>query len=236
MLCGYALADFMGNVVHVGVDKILGDVQLAKLIALLHDIGRFEQVKRYDSFEPFTMDHAVFGVELLEADSHRLLRCFAEEDAFDRVILTAIGTHSLYELPEIKDKKTLLHARLIRDADKLDNCRVKLVDSLDILLGMEAEKVGNLSISPKVWEMCLQEKSVYSPVRQNRMDYWVSYVAYFFDINYPASASFILEEDFVKRVIARIPYGNPDTRIKMEKLSVMVEAYLERLAGIKRDF
>lgn len=28
------------------------DVQLAKIIGLLHDIGRFEQIKRFHSFEP----------------------------------------------------------------------------------------------------------------------------------------------------------------------------------------
>ena len=28
------------------------DIELAKIIALLHDIGRFEQLKRFDSFEP----------------------------------------------------------------------------------------------------------------------------------------------------------------------------------------
>ena len=39
------------------------DTDLARLIALLHDIGRFEQLKRYDSFEPGTMDHAAYGVK-----------------------------------------------------------------------------------------------------------------------------------------------------------------------------
>lgn len=34
------------------------DCRLAELIALLHDIGRFEQVRLYDSFEPTVMDHA----------------------------------------------------------------------------------------------------------------------------------------------------------------------------------
>ena len=42
------------------------DTDLARLIALLHDIGRFEQLKRYDSFEPGTMDHAAL----------RCKRCF----------------------------------------------------------------------------------------------------------------------------------------------------------------
>ncbi len=31
------------------------DTELARIIALLHDIGRFEQLKRFDSFEPTTM-------------------------------------------------------------------------------------------------------------------------------------------------------------------------------------
>ena len=35
------------------------DTALAQIIGLLHDIGRFEQIKRYDSFEPDTMDQAV---------------------------------------------------------------------------------------------------------------------------------------------------------------------------------
>src|SRR5699024_7295364 len=41
------------------------DTDLAQLIGLLHDIGRFEQLKRFDSFEPDTMDHAAFGVKVL---------------------------------------------------------------------------------------------------------------------------------------------------------------------------
>mgnify|MGYP003178858069 CR=1 FL=1 len=41
------------------------DVELAQIIGLLHDIGRFEQIKRFDSFEPATMDHAEFGVRIL---------------------------------------------------------------------------------------------------------------------------------------------------------------------------
>ena len=37
------------------------DQQLAELIALLHDIGRFQQLRLYNSFSPDTMDHAAFG-------------------------------------------------------------------------------------------------------------------------------------------------------------------------------
>ena len=42
------------------------DTNLALLIALLHDIGRFEQYKRYESFVDYeTVDHADFACQLL---------------------------------------------------------------------------------------------------------------------------------------------------------------------------
>ena len=68
------------------------DVELAELIGLLHDIGRFEQIRRFHSFEPGTMDHAVFGAELLFGEE-KLIRRFVEDDKFDELIDAAIRKH-----------------------------------------------------------------------------------------------------------------------------------------------
>ena len=102
------------------------DTDLARLIALLHDIGRFEQLKRYDSFEPGTMDHAAYGVKVLFDEG--MIRRFLPNDKWDSIIYTAIAHHSDYELPEISDPQTLLHAKLIRDEDKLDSEFEKLYE------------------------------------------------------------------------------------------------------------
>ena len=102
------------------------DTDLARLIALLHDIGRFEQLKRYDSFEPGTMDHAAYGVKVLFDEG--MIRRFLPDDKWDSIIYTAIAHHSDYELPEISDPQTLLHAKLIRDEDKLDSEFEKLYE------------------------------------------------------------------------------------------------------------
>lgn len=50
---------------------------------------------------------------------------------------------------------TLLHARLIQGADKLDNCRVKLEETMETLLDMDEATVGASPISEKVWASCL---------------------------------------------------------------------------------
>ena len=87
----------------------------AELIALLHDIGRFEQIRCFDSFEPGTMDHAAYGVKVLFEEG--MIRNFIKEDRFDDIIKIAILKHSDYELSGIEDERMLLHAKLIRNTD-----------------------------------------------------------------------------------------------------------------------
>ena len=202
------------------------DCRLAELIALLHDIGRFEQLKRYDSFERDTMDHAAYGVQILFGEQ-QMIRRFVEEDTWDDIIREAIARHSDFSGydPSLTSRQ-LLYVQLIRDADKLDNCRVKLEEPVEVLLGCTAEEVGRQDISPEVWEECLAHTSVHLEKRKTKMDYWVSYVAYFFDIAYKETMDIIREERYVERVIGRIPYENPETERKMRELCGMVEATL----------
>ena len=188
------------------------DTELARIIALLHDIGRFEQLKRFDSFEPTTMDHAAYGVQVLFEEG--MIRQFVPESTWDDIIHTAIARHSDFKLEGITDPLTLLHARLIRDADKLDNCRVKLEDDLLVFMGASGEEIGAQAITPVIYDTVFKNQCVYSPDRVTRMDYWVSYVAYFLDINYRATLDIIEEHDYLNKIIDRIPYSNPDTRRK----------------------
>ena len=72
--------------------------------------------------------------------------------------------------------------RIIRDADKLDNCRVKLEDRLETFMDTSAEETGASAISPKVRDSILRHECILSSDRVTPMDYWISYLAYFYDI------------------------------------------------------
>ena len=200
------------------------DRELAQLIGLLHDIGRFEQLKRFDSFEPDTMDHASFGVQILFSEG--MIRNFAGKDSWDGIIQTAIARHSDFRLTGITDSRTLMHARIIRDADKLDNCRVKLEDTIETILGVSAEEVGKDSVSPEVMAQFGRKESILSSIRRTKMDYWLSYLAYFFDITYKVSWDIIREHDYVARLIARIPYSNPQAQVQMDEVRTILDAYM----------
>lgn len=206
------------------------DRELARIIALLHDIGRFEQVRRFDSFMPDTMDHASYGVEMLFGEAQgcppHMIRQFVEEDTWDDIIRAAIAKHSDFVLEGISDERTLLHAKIIRDADKLDNCRVKLVDDFETFMDATAEETGASVISPKVRADALSGRSILSADRQTPMDYWVSYLAYFYDLNFRESLDIVAEKDYVRRLIHRISYSDSETKATMEELERNIIAYV----------
>lgn len=202
------------------------DKELAQLIGLLHDIGRFEQIKRFDSFEPEVMDHAAFGVQILFEEG--MIRQFVKEDTWDSIIRAAIAKHSDFKLEGITDERTLLHAKLIRDADKLDNCRVKIVDAIETIIGASEEEVGAEEISPEVMEQFMRKESILSPTRKTKMDYWLSYLAYFFDINFNETLDIVREKRYIERIIDRIPYTNPKTAGKMQIVREMLARHVEK--------
>ena len=205
------------------------DTELARIIALLHDIGRFEQLKRFDSFEPTTMDHAAYGVKVLFEEG--MIRRFVPENTWDEIIQTAIAKHSDFQLEGITEPHMLLHSRLIRDADKLDNCRVKLKDDLQVFMGASAEEIGTQEITPVVYSTVFKNTCIYSPDRITKMDYWVSYVAYFCDIYFRASFDIIEEHNYLNRIIDRIPYSNPDTVRQMEEIRTYLTRFIHDAPG-----
>ena len=105
------------------------NIELAKIIALLHDIGRFEQIKEFGEFNDKKIEHAEFGVKVLF--NNGLIRNFINEDKYDSIIYKAIYNHNKYKIEKNLNEKELLHCRIIRDADKLDNFRVKEKDKLE---------------------------------------------------------------------------------------------------------
>ncbi len=120
-----------------------------------------------------------------------------------------------------------MHARIIRDADKLDNCRVKLEDTMETMLGVSASEVGKTTVSPEVMEQFRRKESILASTRKTKMDYWLSYMAYFFDINYRVSMEMIRENNYVARLLGRIPYSNPQTRAQAAEVEETLCRYVE---------
>ena len=83
------------------------NIELAKIIALLHDIGRFEQIKGFKEFDDTKIEHAEFGVKVLFKDN--LIRKFIKEEKYDNIIQKAIYNHNKYKIEENLNDIELLH-------------------------------------------------------------------------------------------------------------------------------
>ena len=94
------------------------DIKLATMIGLLHDIGRFEQLKMYDSFDDRKIDHADLGVKIL-FDEGLIERFWDNKDDYELIKL-AIKNHNKFKIEDINDERIMKHAKLIRDTDKID--------------------------------------------------------------------------------------------------------------------
>lgn len=95
------------------------DKTLALIIGLYHDIGRFEQDKLYDTYnDNKTFDHADYGVKVLFEQN--LIKQIPVEEKYYNIIEKAVKNHNKYQIEEGLSEQELLHAKIIRDADKID--------------------------------------------------------------------------------------------------------------------
>ena len=209
----------------LGLDK--ENIELAKIIALLHDIGRFEQIKEFGEFNDKKIEHAEFGVKVLFDNG--LIRKFIDEDKYDNIIYKAIYNHNKYKIEENLNEKELLQCKIIRDADKLDNFRVKEKDKLEnIFPKIYNEKTINYeTISEKVYEDFMQHKCIKLEDRKTIIDYWVCVIAFIFDLNFNISLQYVKENNYIDILVNRIEYKNDTTKQKMEDIRKCAKEYID---------
>ena len=205
------------------------DKDLSKLIALLHDIGRFEQSKVisgiYDNADRTAFDHAEYGVKVLFEDG--LIRDFIEDDSFDEIIRTSILNHNKFKIDDGVTGRALLHSKLIRDNDKVDNFRVKITENFKVLLGTDdIDFIENESVSDIIYQTFMSKKLVNTKDTSTCLDRWVGYIAFIFDINFKENFKYIKEQDLINKCFNRINYKNPDTINKMTSMQKLANDYI----------
>ena len=96
-----------------------GTARACDAAALLHDTGRYEQLRRYNTFrDSDSVDHAVFSHDIV------VEKGWLDGDPRREAILTAVLVHNRRDVPDDLDPLTEAAVHTVRDADKLDIFRV----------------------------------------------------------------------------------------------------------------
>ncbi|PKL43477.1 MAG: HD family phosphohydrolase [Candidatus Riflebacteria bacterium HGW-Riflebacteria-1] len=183
------------------------DLWLAETAALFHDVGRFEQFWRYRTFsDKRSVNHAAFGVGILRGKDI-LLRLNESERI---LIFKSIALHNQAVLSDALDSRSILHARLLRDADKLDIWWVatdyyQQRTSGKINAGLELHLPDSPGISPEVYTSIMNGETVLFEDLKTLNDFKLLQTGWVYDINFAPTLRRLRERGYLNVLQAFLP-------------------------------
>lgn len=200
------------------------EIEIAALIGLFHDIGRFEQVEKYSSLNDFkTFDHAHVGVEILR--QNKFLNKYLDNENEIEMVLKAIENHNKYSIDKQINGIGLTFAKIIRDADKIDILDLGRYE--DISKIYDIESIKNSTITKEILEDFYKEKIIDVKEIRNGADRLVYSLGYIFDINYKESFKILKEKNVVDNLL-KISEGS----IEKEKFN-QIQQYIKNYINVK---
>jgi HD superfamily phosphohydrolase YqeK len=191
-----------------------GNQFITNIACLFHDIGRFEQFRRFATFnDRKSKNHAIIGVHVLNRS--KILKSL--DAPLQCAVLKIVRYHNMLQLPPTEAEEILFMAKIVRDADK--------IDILDVLARQyESAQPGsnpalNLdlpdyqSYSPKIIQSIMQSKLVNIHDAQTVIDFKLLQVSWLFDLNFSYTRNLIRQNHYFQRILATIPPNDTIRRV-----------------------
>lgn len=179
-------------------------IELAGAIGLLHDIGRFYQIKHFGTFsDSDSIDHAEAS-NIVLFDEGNLEKFIGKKMAvsYGEVIKKAIYYHNKIYLPKDTSNfsyEELTLAKLIRDADKIDIFRGFLVSGFAVAFQLKGG-MDPAAITPEVEESFYKKELIDYSLRNSYVDEYISKLAYVFDFNFKESKLLLARTRYLERI------------------------------------
>jgi hypothetical protein len=189
------------------------DIDCAYLSALFHDIGRFKQFAKYQTFrDNLSENHASLGIRVIEKKS--FLKSLSPEDRI--LVVEAVRNHNRISVDENLDERIKLHARILRDSDKLDIIalhldyfeRRKLIKNA----ALEAFFPDEPGYTSEIIDLIMQSAQIPHTLRKNYNDFILTQLSWLLDLNFPFSLSYVLEHNYARKILIHLP--EDDTIVK----------------------
>lgn len=199
------------------------ETKLAQIIGLLHDIARFEQQAKYNTFSDLkSFDHGDYGAKILKEND--FIRKFIEDNSYDEIILKAITNHNKYKIEDGLSQEQILFSKIIRDADKLDI----YYETLEFFYNEnDVEKIENGMIEDYIMNQIIEQKQVKKGISDQKINNVLITLAFVFDINFEYSFKVLKEKDYINKIVDKFNFKNEETKAKMEEVREEINKYLE---------
>lgn len=215
------------------------DVELAWLMGMLHDVGRFEQLREYGTFvDAQSVDHAALGADILFGGEETLggeklphggsIRDYVDSDEEDALLELAIRVHSAYRIPNQLFERAEKLCNILRDADKIDILRVNAEIPLEEIYNTTTEELRNAEVTETVMKSFYEHHAVLRSLKKTPVDHVVGHCSLVYELVFPESLRIVMEQGYLKRLL-QFQSENPTTREQFRCLQTEMTEYLEEL-------
>jgi len=208
------------------------EARIADAVALLHDVGRFPQFRRWRTFRDSDSDnHARLGIEVIRQQG-----VLDGLPAAERLLIEeAVRFHNLLALPLRFSSPTALFIRLIRDADKLDIWRV----FLDYFRQPEELRPSAVTLGfpdlPGVTPACIRELAAGRVIRLEDVrllnDFKLLQISWVYDLNFRSSYCLLQQRGHIAALAETIPLDE-----EAAEAVALAGAAIDRHAGMPSAF
>ncbi len=195
-------------IVDIGEDEGLSgeDLLMAEATALLHDIGRFEQFKRYKTFsDARSENHALLGVKVIQENA--ILDGIDSQTA--QTILRAVKCHNRAALPARENGRGLFFMKLLRDADKVDIWRVVTDYYRDARHERNQTIELNLPDTPDISDAVCRSLIKGEIVQMKDMgtlnDFKLLQIGWIYDVNFRRTFQIVREKGYLEKIRQALP-------------------------------
>ncbi len=211
------------------------DVDMAWFLGMFHDIGRFEQVRRYGTFnDAESVNHGMLSGDITckgqgagiggEDFGGDVKLCGAIADAVGTtvrvdmdIVELAIRQHNAYRLPEELSEREWLFCNLLRDADKIDILKVCVEEPVEAVFMCSEEELYNSEITPAVMDAFFEGKTVLKSIRKTAIDKLVGHISLVNELMFPESVVIAKEQGYFDKML-NFPTKNQQAQEQLAKI------------------
>ena len=200
------------------------DIEFAWLSGMLHDIGRFEQIKRYNTFiDSESVDHAEFGADLLFGEEN-LIKDYINFRLWDKDLEIVIRQHNKYRIDSLISGKTLVFCNILRDADKVDILRVNVETPMEEIYNVTREVLFSSGVSQKVMDQVREHHAIFRDIMVSPAEHLIGHIALSFELVYPKSWELAKEQGYLYQMFD-FPTNNDSTKKALEETKAELESF-----------
>ncbi len=202
------------------------DIEFAWLSGMLHDVGRFEQIKQYNTFiDSESVDHAEFGADLLFGKEN-LITGYVDDRSLDSMMETVIRQHNKYRIDEAVTGKTLIFCNIIRDADKVDILRVNVETPMEEIYNVTEEVLLTSGVSEEVMKQVREHRAIHRSIMVSPAEHLIGHIALSFELVYKKSWELAKEQGYLDRMY-EFPSRNEETLRAVRETRYELEKFYE---------